>query len=161
AILPGHGGSIASLAFSPDGATLAVPSNYSPLQFWHVATSRKRDLRLPTKVMYSLAAYAPDGRRLLASRFDGGHDLVLYDSATGGERLRLTKPTAWAFNDAAFLPTGKALVAAVYTGPILVYDTDSGKKQQQLALPFHMWAHLAVAPDGRHVAVAVNEGLVF
>jgi WD40 repeat protein len=161
AVLPGHGGLIFSLAFTPDGETLAVPSHYSLLQFWEVATGQKRNLRLATKTMFSLTAYAPDGRKLFATRFEPPQDAILYDATTGEERLRLAKAQTWSFNTAAFLPTGQTLIAAVYTGPVIVYDTASGKILRELSLPGHSWPYLAVAPDGRHFAVAVAEGMVF
>src|SRR5262249_16923840 len=76
-------GIVSSLAFSPDGKTLAVSGSYfsnSDIRVWDVAAGRELR-RLSDKVHgQGLLAFSPDGRLLAVGHVSG---LQVWDLATG------------------------------------------------------------------------------
>jgi WD40 repeat protein len=67
--LKAHAGSVYSVAFSPDGRTLAAGSASGRVLLWDVRTHA----RLGTLRSHAIisVAFSPDGRNLAAGGFDG------------------------------------------------------------------------------------------
>ena len=114
---------IRSLAFSPDGKTLATLGTQGGvfLRLFDVDTGKERrafpkdgELRpSPGSV-----AFSPDGKTVAAAR----NSIRLYDTTTGEERLRIDRRAS----DLHFTDGGKTLTAAV-SGAIYRWDTATGK----------------------------------
>jgi WD40 repeat protein/tRNA A-37 threonylcarbamoyl transferase component Bud32 len=86
AMLLGHGGPVAALAFAPDGKTLASVAFDRTVKLWDVAAARERaSLQGHTAPAVSLA-YSHDGNRLASGAADG--IIKIWDAATG--RLQVT-----------------------------------------------------------------------
>jgi WD40 repeat protein len=72
---------VASVAFSPDGRTLASGSFQKPITLWDVATGQQiRTMEGQTATTTSVA-FSPDGRTLASGSWD--HTIKLFDVATG------------------------------------------------------------------------------
>jgi WD40 repeat protein len=69
--LKGHANGFTSMAFSPDGKTLASGSQDKTIKLWDVATRKERAaLNGHTSFVYSVA-FSPDGKTLASGSFDG------------------------------------------------------------------------------------------
>src|SRR5689334_17576588 len=64
AILRGHGGDITSLAFAPDGRTLASRSSDNTVRTWDVPLGRERMTISGFPSDMGAVAFSPDGARL-------------------------------------------------------------------------------------------------
>jgi WD40 repeat protein len=143
-------GYAASLAFSPDGATLAAGTDNGTLQLWSVASpahprllATEQDSGAPV----STVRYAPDGHTLAAASRDGG--IRLWNVASPASPVPDGAPLAEAPGHPvglAFTPDSTVLavpVGAPLTGP-------AGAA----------WA-TAISPDGTLLAVGSADGTVW
>jgi WD40 repeat protein len=77
--LKGHTNWVMSVAFSPDGKTLASASVDQTIKLWDVATGKEQaTLKGHTEVVFSVA-FSPDGKRLASGSKDG--TIKLWDVA--------------------------------------------------------------------------------
>ncbi|HJZ55747.1 MAG TPA: WD40 repeat domain-containing protein, partial [Gemmataceae bacterium] len=109
--LPLSKGGIRSVAYSPDGATIALGDGeiQAPSVTLIEAATGTARLRIPlpdtSRIVQSLA-FSPDGRTLAASR---GPSTRRFDTATGTERLKIDRGAI----GLCFSPDGATLVGAV------------------------------------------------
>jgi WD40 repeat protein len=107
-----------SLAFSPDGTTLATGGKDGTAVVWEVASGRAVHT-FPGHTGYVLAvAFSPDGRTLAVGNWMNAR---LYELATGQERLRLATPQGDVCS-LAFDPAGRRLASGGSDTTTLVWD---------------------------------------
>ncbi len=111
-----------SLAFSPDGRTLAAASDNQTLQLFHRdgAAWREEALGSGPRGLKTLA-FAPDGKVLVTGSDDG--TVRLWDSAFGQERI-IFKENA-RFRCVAFAPNGRTLVAGGTDGKVKLWEAST------------------------------------
>jgi WD40 repeat protein len=155
-------GFVCSVAFSPDGKTLASGGWDDCIRLWDVATGKEVRKIDAHKAMVTHVAFSPDGR-LLASR--GGLDGAarVWDPTTGVQLHRFTGLSLinpWRFNHdsaLAFAPDSKTL-AVTARKAIVIYDLATGAETKRIAA--HVYGIcLAYSPDGKLLASGgVDEG---
>ncbi|MER6177536.1 protein kinase [Streptosporangium sp. NPDC001681] len=147
----------AHVIFSPDSRTLAVSPRPGPARttLWDVATlSRLPDLDDPGKVAQLARAFSPDGRTLVVSSVseDGIEVSRSWDLRTRKTAGGLRLPHGGAL---ALLPYGRVLST---DGKMT--DQPSGEPSPWESPGTISFSAAAVSPDGRFVAVGVEEGRV-
>src|SRR5262249_10462231 len=68
--ITGHAGPVTSLAFSPDGETLAAGSANGTVHLWDVPTHRQITALTGHTGAVTLVAFSPDGKALASGRAD-------------------------------------------------------------------------------------------
>jgi WD40 repeat protein len=163
--LTGHTSFITSLAFSPDGKTLASSSADGTVRLWEVKTGQPLGQALSGHSSLVLTvAFSPDGRTLAS----GGADqtIILWD--VSNFKGRTDRPLAYALtghqgevSSVTFSPDGQRLASGSEDGLVILWDVAT---QQPLGLPLvngdRVW-RVAFSPDDKTLASAGrNDGTI-
>jgi WD40 repeat protein len=154
--LNGHHFEVYSLAFSPDGKTLASAGGYlssdlkpGEILLSDVETGKLlRPLKGHTGGVWSVA-FSPDGRTLASASAD--KTVKLWDAMTGTEQATLEGHTDWV-RSVAFTPDGKTLASASNDQTVKLWDVSTRKERATLRGHTGGVACLAIAPDGKTLA---------
>jgi WD40 repeat protein/tRNA A-37 threonylcarbamoyl transferase component Bud32 len=162
-LLQPHNYAVSTVAFTPDGATLAsADSNAGVVRFWDVAgkTLRAEPLATPGGAVHALG-WSPGGRLLAVTRADKG--VRVWDRVAGKEVADFRDAPA-AVRAVAFGPDGKTLAGFSPTVPIatarlLVWDVEGHRLEKTVPL-LPPADRAAFSPDGRTLALVGRDNAV-
>lgn len=122
--LYGHTNSVASLAFTPDGQTLASGGLDGQIILWDVR-ARAEIRRLPRQdgEIRNLS-FNRDGTALASAGGNDRNDFCVWDTSSG-KRLTRLQPDGYQIYCVSFSPDGSVLAAAGQTGIVYLYDTQT------------------------------------
>jgi RNA polymerase sigma factor (sigma-70 family) len=153
---------IESIAFAPDGKTLAMGTRDGQsgrgrmISLWDAATGAERG-HFGTHAVGALA-YAPDGKVLASGHQDG--TVSLWDVATGREvcHFAMVSTDGRGVNAVAFSPDGRVVASSTFAGDVCLWDARGGKLAGHLGVPRLQGGKnvlaLAFAPNGKALAAA-------
>ena len=112
-------GGVNSIAFTPDGSTLAI-AGVGGLRFWDPASGSPKGAGIGDDSNgFGVVAFAPDGKRLAAASWDG--TIRAWEVASGRELARMTGIDGRTLA-LAWSPDGKALASGGYDGDVRLWD---------------------------------------
>ena len=143
ATLPSRTGNVASVAFSPNGATLAVATENGTISLWNAAGQRLIGTLSDPAGNVNAISFSPSGATLAVADLNGAR---LFDVATGRVTATLTDPAGPAqqassgpfvagTNGLAFSPSGATLALADGDGDVNVWAVASARLLKTLTAP--------------------------
>lgn len=141
----GHDLRINSIAFSPDGKTLASGSNDTTVRLWNVISGEQLRILEGHSTNVSTVLFTPDNKSLLSS---GGGGIHFWDVETGALQKNATKEFEYT-KCFSIHPTGNFLAVQVDNG-IEIWDLTINKKLQYI--DFSGSTSLSFSPDGTLLA---------
>jgi serine/threonine protein kinase len=166
-LAPPDGADVDSMAFAPDGTTLATGGYEGNTYLWNTATGKvTTTLAAPAFAAtntVNAVAFAPDGTTLATG--DDDDNIYLWNTVTGKITTTLTSPGTNPFSvqSAVFSPNGTTLATTdgVY---LYLWDTATGKVTATLTSPGGNDSDaeaLAFSPDGAILVGADGVGDIY
>ena len=160
-----QGGFVESLAFSPDGRTLASATEGSVF-LRDLTTGEATALTEHMEVIPGLA-FSPDGSTLATTAYAWDGSIDLWDVATGRRTATLTgasRDRAFAFS-----PDGRTLAQGVFRGEVRLLDVATGAvigrlgPMRTIQSPDHVTdvTSVAFSPDGGTLAAGTDEDVIY
>ncbi|MFM6357702.1 MAG: protein kinase domain-containing protein [Planktothrix sp.] len=149
ATLTGHSNYVNSVAFSPDGRTLASGSDDNTIKLWDVQNRRQIATLTGHSHYVIFIAFSPDGRTLAS----GSRDMTikLWDVQSQREIATLTGHSK-IFWSVAFSPDGRMLASGSQDKTIKLWDVQSQREITTLTGHPDIVNSVAFSPDSRTLA---------
>ncbi len=157
--LRGHTDQVLSLAFAPDGKTLASGSWNGEVRLWDLS---KQPTGRTLAVKHSGAvwdlAFSADGQQLASGSYD---KTVRLWRPSDGTSLRTLGGHGSGVYAVAFSPDGETLASGSYDGVVRLFATaDAGQKPRELRGHGAGVYGVAFSPDGKRLATAGADAAV-
>ncbi len=145
---------VASVAFSPDGKTLALSTMEHGVRILDSASGETRTF---LRAYSARVAFSPDGKRLATSSSD--RTIRLWDPVTGDEFALFKGHTDW-ISSVAFSPDDQTLASGSYDGTVRLWDLATEKPKATFEGHELEVYCVSFSPDGKTLASGGGDGTI-
>ena len=158
-VFSGYNDTVLSVAFSPDGKTLASGSGDGTVRLSNLATHQQIGSPLTgTHRAVNSVAFSPDGTTLATGNDDG--TVRLWDLATHRQIGRPFTGHGSVINSVAFSPDGKILASGSLDGTVRLWDVATHRQVGRLAAGGAAILSVAFSLDGKTLASGSDDHTV-
>ena len=147
--------SVASIAYSPDGQTLACGTLNNTILLWNVSRWQQITTLKGHAARVSSVAFSPNGQILASGSWD--RTIRFWNPHTGAPLKTLTGHASKT-NTLAFSPNGGILASSDGSETIRFWDVDTGELLNTIEMEVDTIFSVAFSPDGKTLASPVNNG---
>lgn len=143
-----------SIAFSPDGMTLAAGGENKTIKLWNLSTGELENTLHDSDWVGSVS-FAPDSRTLASASAD--QSVKLWDIRAGSVRVVLKHSAP--VRSVSFSPDGAVVASSSDDGAARLWEAESGRLLKTLRGHEGPVLHVAFSPDGVALATSGADGI--
>ena len=152
--LRGHTNDVYKMALSPNGRTLASPSEDRTLRLWDMESGQI--LKTFQNEGYVVVVdWSPDGLTLVTNGGAENDKVCLWDVATG-QQIRLLEGHAGTITDVAWSPDGKTLASSGDDGTIRLWDFENKREPLTIIASTYTVTSISWSADGTRLCSGRN-----